>query len=125
MCGRERAAGAYGTLAYFTAVVLFDFVPMRVAPTCFFGIVSYPMIGLRPSFWHAINFVAILILTNMTGAAMNMAIGTHCLYGDVGAAHALPVAGPQESPRLSELFVWKRCQERWWLPRLLQTRWAV
>ena len=27
---RERAAGAYGTAAYFTAVVLFDFLPLRV-----------------------------------------------------------------------------------------------
>ncbi len=26
---RERAAGAYGTAAYFTSVVLFDFLPLR------------------------------------------------------------------------------------------------
>ena len=26
---RERAAGAYGTAAYFSAVVLFDFLPLR------------------------------------------------------------------------------------------------
>ena len=75
---RERAAGAYGTAAYFTAVVLFDFLPLRCGcisvnlggsvnnylvcvhscaslPSCprllpplLFSSIAYPMIGLRP-----------------------------------------------------------------------------
>lgn len=47
---RERAAGAYGTAAYFTAVVLFDFVPLRLLPPLLFSAISYPMIGLRSGF---------------------------------------------------------------------------
>jgi hypothetical protein len=48
---RERTAGAYGTAAYFTAVVIGDVLPMRVLPPCFFVAISYWMIGLRPYFW--------------------------------------------------------------------------
>jgi ABC-2 type transporter len=44
---RERAAGAYGTAAYFVAVVLFDLLPMRVIPPIYFTALSYWMIGLR------------------------------------------------------------------------------
>ena len=32
---RERASGAYGTRAYFTSVVCFDILVLRVAPLCF------------------------------------------------------------------------------------------
>ncbi len=35
--------------AYFTAVVLFDVVPMRVLPPTFFALFSYWMVGLHPS----------------------------------------------------------------------------
>lgn len=44
---RERDAGAYGTPAYYTAVLLFDIVPMRVVPLLFFAMFSYWMIGLH------------------------------------------------------------------------------
>ena len=44
---RERDAGAYGTPAYYTAVLLFDIVPMRVVPPLFFAMFSYWMIGLH------------------------------------------------------------------------------
>lgn len=44
---RERDAGAYGTPAYYTAVLLFDIVPMRVVPPLFFALFSYWMIGLH------------------------------------------------------------------------------
>ena len=47
MPGRERDAGAYGTPAYYTAVLLFDIVPMRVVPPLFFAMFSYWMIGLH------------------------------------------------------------------------------
>lgn len=44
---RERDAGTYGTPAYYTAVLLFDMVPMRVIPPLFFALFSYWMIGLH------------------------------------------------------------------------------
>ena len=73
---RERAAGAYGTAAYFTAVVLFDVLPMRVLPPAFFAAVSYPMIGLHPACAGCgLAFWLVLVMANVTGAAMCMAIG--------------------------------------------------
>lgn len=47
MLCRERDAGAYGTPAYYAAVLLFDIVPMRVVPPLFFAMFSYWMIGLH------------------------------------------------------------------------------
>ena len=72
---RERASGAYGTASYFTATVAFDFVPMRVLPTALFALTTYWMVGLRPGLGRAATFLLLLVLTNLTGAAMNMAIG--------------------------------------------------
>lgn len=46
---RERDSGAYGTPAYFAAVVLFDLLPMRIIPPTFFALFSYWMIGLHKS----------------------------------------------------------------------------
>lgn len=46
---RERDSGAYGTPAYFAAVVLFDLLPMRILPPTFFALFSYWMIGLHKS----------------------------------------------------------------------------
>ena len=44
--------GAYGTCAYFTSVVLYDLLPLRLLPPLFFVALSYPMIGLRPgTYW--------------------------------------------------------------------------
>lgn len=57
------------------AMVAFDFLPMRVLPTCLFAGATYWMIGLRASLPRCAAFLALLVLTNLTGAAMNMAIG--------------------------------------------------
>ncbi|KAL0042544.1 hypothetical protein WJX79_003095 [Trebouxia sp. C0005] len=72
---RERASGVYGTPAYFTATVLFDLIPMRVLPPCFFAAATYWMIGFRPGTWHLLTFLLLLVLSNTVGASMNMAIG--------------------------------------------------
>ena len=74
---RERASGAYGTASYFTAMVAFDFLPMRVLPTCLFACTTYWMVGLRAAAPRAATFLLLLVLTNLTGASMNMAIGAH------------------------------------------------
>ncbi len=55
----------YGTPAYFTATVLFDLIPMRVLPPCFFAVATYWMIGFRPGMWHLLTFLLLLVLSNM------------------------------------------------------------
>lgn len=55
----------YGTPAYFTATVLFDLIPMRVLPPCFFAAATYWMIGFRPGMWHLLTFLLLLVLSNM------------------------------------------------------------
>jgi len=74
---RERASGAYGTMAHFTSVVLFDIVPMRIIPTCMFS-VSFFMIGLSSTtdaILHFPVFVLILVLANAAAVSMSMCIG--------------------------------------------------
>ncbi|KAL6745275.1 hypothetical protein V8C86DRAFT_42591 [Haematococcus lacustris] len=72
---RERAAGVYGTAAYFTGVVLFDVLPMRLLPPLFFIALSYPMIGLRPLGLHWAKALLVLVVSNVTSASLSMAIG--------------------------------------------------
>jgi len=73
----ERAAGAYGTAAYFSAVVLFDILPLRVVPPFFFAIVTYPMIGLHPRCGDCISwFVCVLIMANVAATTLSMLLGT-------------------------------------------------
>ena len=62
---RERAAGLFGTPAYFTAMALFDLVPMRVVPPCFFAVSTYWMIGFRPGVPYLPSFWLTLVLSNM------------------------------------------------------------
>ena len=69
---RERASGVYGTPAYFTATVLFDLIPMRVLPPCFFAAATYWMVGLRPGLWHLLTFLLLLVLSNMVGSLSSL-----------------------------------------------------
>lgn len=76
---RERASGVYGTPAYFTATVLFDLIPMRVLPPCFFAAATYWMVGLRPGLWHLLTFLLLLVLSNMVGTLSSLFSPT-CLW---------------------------------------------
>ena len=74
---RERASGLYSTFAYFTSMVLFDILPMRIIPTCMFSL-SYFMIGLSSTtdaILHYPTFLVILILANASAVSMSMCIG--------------------------------------------------
>ncbi len=54
-------------LQYFTAVVLFDLLPLRILPPALFAFVSYPMIGLRgPGIRAWAHTLLALILHNVT-----------------------------------------------------------
>ena len=73
---RERAAGAYGANAYFTAVVLFDILPLRVLPPFFF-VASYVLIGLRAGCWVCLaRYALVLVLSSITASSLCMAIGS-------------------------------------------------
>uniref|UniRef100_A0A7S1T9Z7 ABC-2 type transporter transmembrane domain-containing protein n=1 Tax=Tetraselmis chuii TaxID=63592 RepID=A0A7S1T9Z7_9CHLO len=72
---RERASGAYSTGPYFTSVVLFDLLPMRCLPPLLFVLITYGLIGLRGTLGAIINFWLVLVLSNIAGATINMAIG--------------------------------------------------
>jgi hypothetical protein len=56
----------YGTAAYFTATV---------APTALFAAVTYSVMGLRPGAGRVLSFLGVLVLINLAGTAMSMAVG--------------------------------------------------
>ena len=73
---RESAGRAYGASAYFVSVILFDILPMRVFPPCFFGFFTYWMVGLhRDCTFCLAFFLTVLILSNIASALLSMAIG--------------------------------------------------
>ncbi|GIL74182.1 hypothetical protein Vretifemale_4181, partial [Volvox reticuliferus] len=84
---RERASGVYGTAAYFTAVVLWDVLPLRVLPPGLFSKLSYHMIGLRASPGSLGAHWLVLVVANITAAAANMSIGA--AVGSVSLANML------------------------------------
>ena len=72
---RERAAGTYGANAYFTAVVLFDILPLRVLPPLFF-LASYALIGLHAGCAVCmVRFAGVLVLASVAASSLCMAIG--------------------------------------------------
>ena len=77
---RERASGAYGVNAYFTSVVLFDVLVLRVFPPMFFTVVTYPLVGLHGGSFlvylaRASWFTLVNVLANVASSALCMAIG--------------------------------------------------
>ena len=70
----ERAAGAYGTGAYFSATIVCDLIPYRILPPVVFTAIAYPMIGLAgPGRWPV--FMLTLVLYNLVTSALCMLIG--------------------------------------------------
>lgn len=72
---RERASGAYGTTSYFIANMLFDVIPMRVLPPCFFALFTYWMIGYHASTLAVLRLLFIVILCNIAASTFSLAIG--------------------------------------------------
>lgn len=72
---RERASGAYGTTSYFIANMLFDVIPMRVLPPCFFALLTYWMIGFHASTLAVLRLLFIIILCNIAASTFSLAIG--------------------------------------------------
>ncbi|KAJ7253437.1 hypothetical protein C8J57DRAFT_1348076 [Mycena rebaudengoi] len=85
---RERANGYYSTFTYFSSKVLFDILPLRVVPPIMFGAIVYGLVGLVPTvvaFW---KFMLILVLFNLTTAAvvlfLSIAIASTSVAGLAG-----------------------------------------
>jgi ABC-type multidrug transport system ATPase subunit len=72
---RERANGYYSPGTYFFAKVLFDIIPLRVVPPLMMGLISYYMVGLVEGVDEFLKFLLVLVLFNLTAAALCLAIG--------------------------------------------------
>jgi ABC-type multidrug transport system ATPase subunit len=84
---RERANGYYSPLAYFTAKVIFDIVPLRLIPPIIMGVIVYPMTGLQPEWPCFLRFILILVLFNLAAAGICLFIGI--VFRDAGVANLI------------------------------------
>ncbi|KAI9224515.1 hypothetical protein BC828DRAFT_373293 [Blastocladiella britannica] len=71
---RERANGYYSPLTYYAAKVLCDLVPLRVIPPVLLACIVYPMVGLVSSYAVFFKFVLVLVLFNVTAAALCLVV---------------------------------------------------
>ncbi|KAL7316048.1 FAD-dependent urate hydroxylase [Mucor circinelloides] len=72
---RERANGYYSPTTYFLSKVLFDIIPLRVVPPLMMALISYSMVGLVEGVNEFLKFLLVLVLFNLTAAALCLAIG--------------------------------------------------
>ncbi|RCH93850.1 hypothetical protein CU098_000648, partial [Rhizopus stolonifer] len=86
---RERANGYYSPGTYFFAKVLFDIIPLRVVPPLMMGLVSYYMVGLVEGVPQFFKFLLVLVLFNLTAAALCLAIGV--VFKNLSMANLLSV----------------------------------
>jgi ABC-type multidrug transport system ATPase subunit len=68
---RERSNNAYSTFTYFASKVLVE-IPLIVAPSLLYSLIIYWMVELNPH--HFIEFALILMLLNVTAAALGLAV---------------------------------------------------
>ncbi|CAO0792155.1 unnamed protein product [Mucor circinelloides] len=86
---RERANGYYSPGTYFFAKILFDIIPLRVVPPLMMGLISYYMVGLVEGVDEFLKFLLVLVLFNLTAAALCLAIGV--VFKNVSMANLLSV----------------------------------
>ncbi|KAI8061823.1 P-loop containing nucleoside triphosphate hydrolase protein [Gilbertella persicaria] len=72
---RERANGYYSPTAYFLSKILFDIVPLRIVPPLMMALISYSLVGLVEGVSEFFKFLLVLVLFNLTAAALCLAIG--------------------------------------------------
>lgn len=72
---RERANGYYHPITYFASKVIFDIIPLRIIPPIIMGTIIYPMVGLHPTWPQFFKFLLILVLFNLSAAAICLFIG--------------------------------------------------
>ncbi|KAG1461845.1 hypothetical protein G6F56_005636 [Rhizopus delemar] len=72
---RERANGYYSPTTYFLSKILFDIIPLRVVPPLMMALISYYMVGLVEGVNEFFKFLLVLVLFNLTAAALCLTIG--------------------------------------------------
>lgn len=72
---RERANRYYAPITYFLSKVIFDIVPLRVFPPIIMGVIVYPMVGLVNQWPEFFRFILVLVLFNLTAAAICLFVG--------------------------------------------------
>ncbi|OLL24559.1 ABC transporter G family member [Neolecta irregularis DAH-3] len=80
---RERANGYYAPVNSLFKV-LFDIIPLRVIPPIVMGLIIYPMVGLVPEVPEFFKFILVLVLFNLTAAAICLFIGI--VFKELGVA---------------------------------------
>uniref|UniRef100_A0A7S3M955 ABC transporter domain-containing protein n=1 Tax=Spumella elongata TaxID=89044 RepID=A0A7S3M955_9STRA len=75
---RERQAGAYTTLAYFTAKTIVDTFVLMWQPILF-SVIVYPMFGLQPDAKKFFTYMAFMILDSMAATALATAVTCICV----------------------------------------------
>ena len=84
---RERSNHAYTTLAYFISKVLVE-IPLIVLPSLLYSIIIYWMVGLNEK--HFIEFALVLMLLNVTVAALGLAVSAFAPNVEAANAMATP-----------------------------------
>ncbi|KAK4705330.1 hypothetical protein P7C70_g872, partial [Phenoliferia sp. Uapishka_3] len=71
---RERSNGLYSPVSFFLSEVVFDIVPLRIAPTLIASCIVYWMVGLSPSASHFFKFLLILLEFNVAATLFNLCL---------------------------------------------------
>jgi drug/metabolite transporter (DMT)-like permease len=67
--------------------VIFDIIPLRVLPPLIMGMIIYPMVGLVPGWAEFGSFLLVLVLFNLTSAALCLFIGI--IFQESGVANLI------------------------------------
>lgn len=68
---------------------MFDIIPLRVVPPLMMGLISYYMVGLVEGVGEFFKFLLVLVLFNLTAAALCLAIGV--VFKNVSMANLVAV----------------------------------
>jgi len=84
---RERANGYYAPITYFASKLMFDIIPLRIVPPIIMGAILYPMVGLVPEWPQFLKFILVLVLFNLSAAAICLFIGI--VFKDASVANLI------------------------------------
>lgn len=84
---RERANGYYAPITYFASKLMFDIIPLRIIPPIIMGAILYPMAGLVQEWPQFLKFILVLVLFNLSAAAICLFIGI--VFKDASVANLI------------------------------------
>ncbi|KAF8758806.1 ABC-2 type transporter [Rhizoctonia solani] len=80
---RERAGGYYSPAAWLVSRVLFDVLPLRIAPTLVMTCITYWMVGLSPEAARFFKALLVLVLYALAMTLFNFLLATSFRNGGV------------------------------------------